>query len=256
MAKLKISVITVCYNSASTIEQTIHSVSGQTWAETEHIVVDGGSRDGTLGILARHQEKFANVLSEPDQGIYDAMNKGIALATGELIGFLNADDVYTDTEVLARVADVMGREGLDAMFADVEFFSADNTMHSVRRYRSAHFAPSRIAWGWMPAHPTLFLHTRVFEQFGTFRSDYRIAGDFELVARIFHAGGLKYRYLPEVLVRMRTGGASTRGWRNTLQLNREVLRACKENGIYTNPLMILSKYPLKVLEFFFKGREI
>lgn len=215
----------------------------------EHIVVDGASTDGTMAIIDRFRANIAQVISEPDRGIYDAMNKGIALATGQVIGFLNADDVYANPRVLCRVAEVMAHDDLDALFADAEFFSAEDPMRTVRRYRSERFSPNRIAWGWMPAHPTLFLHRRVFERFGAFRTDYRIAGDFELIARIFHANALKYRYLPEVLVRMRTGGISTGGWRNTLLLNREVLRACRENGIYTNPLMILSKYPAKLLEF-------
>jgi glycosyltransferase involved in cell wall biosynthesis len=246
---VKITIITVCFNRAKTIEDTISSVANQSCIETEHIVVDASSTDGTLNVLARHQETLAKVISEPDDGIYDAMNKGIALATGEVIGFLNADDLYASPGVLARVAEVMAREDLDALFADAEFFSAKDSRRTVRRYRSANFAPDRIAWGWMPAHPTLFLHRRVFQRFGVFRTDFRIAGDFELIARIFHANTLKYQYLPEVLVRMRTGGVSTGGWRNSILLNREVLRACRENGIYTNILMILSKYPVKLLEF-------
>lgn len=246
---MKISVITVCYNCADTLESALHSVVAQDWRQVEHIIVDGASTDGTMAVIDCFRANIAKVISEPDRGIYDAMNKGIALATGEVIGFLNADDVYANPEVLARVAEVMAREDLDALFADAEFFRAEDPGRTVRRYRSAHFSPDRIAWGWMPAHPTLFLHRRVFQRFGTFHTDYRIAGDFELIARIFHANTLKYRYLPEVLVRMRTGGVSTGGWRNTLLLNREVLRACRENGIYTNPLMILSKYPVKLLEF-------
>lgn len=246
---MKISVITVAFNTEKTIADTLNSVATQLYPDVEHIVVDGASTDGTLTVIERHGQRISRLVSEPDHGIYDAMNKGLRLATGDVIGFLNADDVYANSGVFARVAEVMAREDLDALFADAEFFRAEDPGRTVRRYRSAHFSPDRIAWGWMPAHPTLFLHRRVFERFGTFRTDYRIAGDFELIARIFHANTLKYRYLPEALVRMRSGGVSTGGWRNTLLLNREVLRACRENGIYTNPLMILSKYPVKLLEF-------
>lgn len=246
---MKISLITVSFNAEATIGDTLDSVGMQTHPDVQHIVVDGASTDGTMAIIDSFRAGISVVVSEPDRGIYDAMNKGIALATGEVIGFLNADDVFANPRVLARVSEVMAREDLDALFADAEFFRAEEPGRTVRRYRSAHFAPDRIAWGWMPAHPTLFLHRRVFQRFGTFRTDYRIAGDFELIARIFHANTLKYRYLPEVLVRMRSGGVSTGGWRNTLLLNREVLRACRENGIHTNPLMILSKYPVKLLEF-------
>lgn len=246
---MRISVITAVFNAADTIQDTIDSVASQTHAEIEHVVIDGASTDGTLDVIMRQRYRLGKFVTEPDRGIYDAMNKGIALASGEVIGFLNADDVYPHSGVLAKVADAMALDCLDAIFADAEFFRSANPEDPVRRFRSARFDPDRIAWGWMPAHPTLFLRRRVFERFGRFRTDYRIAGDFEFVARIFHGKTLRYRYLPEVLVRMRTGGISTSGWRNTLLLNREVLRACRENGISTNVLMILSKYPAKLLEF-------
>ncbi len=246
---IKISVITVVFNNGKTIEDTICSIESQTYRDVEHIVIDGGSTDETLGVIRRHQDKIAKFISEPDRGIYDAMNKGLGLATGEVIGFLNADDVYADHGVLERVSAIMAKEGLDALFGDAEFVSLTKPNQPLRRYRSDRFRPERIAWGWMPAHPALFLKRSVFERFGQFRTDYRIAGDFELVARIFHGGTLSYRHVPEVLVRMRTGGISTGGWRNTILLNREVLRACRENGIPTSLLKILSKYPAKLLEF-------
>lgn len=246
---MKISIITVAFNAAHTIADTLESVAIQTYPDIEHIVVDGASTDGTLDVIERHGKHVARLVSEPDHGIYDAMNKGLRLATGEVVGFLNADDVYADTGVLARVSAIMESEKLDALFGDVEFVSPDRPDRPVRRYRSERFRPDRIAWGWMPAHPTLFLRRQVYERFGIFRTDYRIAGDFELVARIFHSGSLSYRHLPEVLVKMRTGGVSTGGWRNTLLLNREVLRACRENGIPTSLPKILSKYPAKLLEF-------
>ncbi|MDA8127770.1 MAG: glycosyltransferase family 2 protein [Betaproteobacteria bacterium] len=246
---MKISVITVAFNAARTIAHTLESVAAQTHPDIEHIVVDGASTDGTLDVIRRHGAHAAQVISEPDEGIYDAMNKGLRLATGEVIGFLNADDVYADAGVLRRVSVIMEAESLDALFGDAEFVSPARPDRPLRRYRSRRFRPERIAWGWMPAHPTLFLRRQVYERFGHFRTDYRIAGDFELVARMFHAGSLNYRHVPEVLVRMRTGGVSTGGWRNTVLLNWEVLRACRENGIPTSLPKILSKYPAKLLEF-------
>lgn len=246
---MKITVVTAVFNAVDTVEQTLRSVAEQNYRDVEHIIVDGSSTDGTLEVIERYRGALARVISEPDHGIYDAMNKGIAAASGEVIGFLNADDTYTGADVLEKVAERMSDETLDALFADAEFFKATNPERVVRRFSSESFSPSKIAWGWMPAHPTLFLRRRTFEQFGVFRTEYRIAGDFELVARMFHEATLKYQYLPEVLVRMRVGGASTSGWRNTVVLNREVLRACRENGISTNLLMILSKYPFKVAEF-------
>ncbi len=246
---MKISVITVAFNAEKTIADTLDSVATQLHPDVEHIVVDGASTDGTLTVIERHGQRVSRLVSEPDHGIYDAMNKGLRLATGDIIGFLNADDVYADTGVLARVSANMEAEGLDALFGDAEFVSAEQPDRPLRRYRSERFRPGRIAWGWMPAHPTLFLRRELYERFGLFRTDYRIAGDFELVARMFHGDTLKYRHLPEVLVRMQTGGVSTGGWRNTLLLNREVLRACRENGISTSLPKILSKYPAKLLEF-------
>lgn len=245
---MKISIITVCFNAANTIADTLESVAVQTHPYTEHIVVDGASSDDTVAI-ARRYKHVSRLLSEPDKGIYDAMNKGLGLATGDVIGFLNADDAYVDTGVLARVSEIMEVEGLDALFGDAEFVSSARPDRPLRRYRSERFRPDRIAWGWMPAHPTLFLRHQLYERFGLYRIDYRIAGDFELVARMFHGDTLKYRYVPEVMVRMRTGGISTGGWRSTLLLNREVLRACRENGIRTSLPKLLSKYPVKLLEF-------
>lgn len=246
---MKITIITVAFNAAQTLAETIQSVASQTHSEIEHIVIDGASTDGTLDIIAKHASSISKIISEPDNGIYDAMNKGLALATGDIVGFLNADDVYTDNGVLARVAGFMTENDLDAVFGDAEFVNPARPARSMRRYRSERFCPERIAWGWMPAHPSLFLRRGVYQRFGSFRTDYRIAGDFELVARIFHDGTLKYRHVNEVWVRMRTGGVSTGGWRSTVLLNREVLRACRENHIATNLPKILSKYPAKLFEF-------
>ncbi|HEV8327384.1 MAG TPA: glycosyltransferase family 2 protein [Nitrospiraceae bacterium] len=249
---MKISIITAVFNAAGTVEETLLSVAQQTHPEVEHVVVDGASNDATLEIIARHRDKLTRVVSEPDHGVYDAMNKGIKRASGDVIGFLNADDLYASKDILSRVVDIMERENLDALFGDVEFFRPKDPTRTVRRYRSARFSPDQIALGWMPAHPALFLRRRVYERYGLFRTDYRIAGDFEYCARIFHSNTLVYRSLPETLVRMRIGGISTSGWRNTLLLNREVLRACRENGIDTNILKIFSKYPAKLLEFLVK----
>lgn len=252
---MKISVITVCFNSAATLPDTLASVASQAVAEVEHIIVDGASTDDTPAILEAHRSGLAKVISEPDHGIYDAMNKGIHHATGDVIGFLNADDVYAHDHVLNHVTHVMQREHLDALFGDVAFVNSDDATRVVRRYGSGRFSPKRIAWGWMPAHPALFLRREVFGRAGPFRTDYRIAGDFEFIARAFWPGTLHYKHLPEILVKMRTGGVSTGGWRNTLLLNREVLRACRENGIPTSLFKILSKYPWKLLEFFLPGRH-
>ncbi|MBT0571754.1 glycosyltransferase [Curvibacter sp. CHRR-16] len=246
---MKITVITVCYNSAATIVDTLQSVASQETADIEHIIVDGGSTDGTQALVHQHAREGYRMLSEPDQGIYDAMNKGVSMASGDVIAFLNADDVYVGSHALMQVGDYMSKTNVDALYGDTEFVRPDNLNKPIRRYRSDHFSPSKIAWGWMPAHPALFLRREIFERYGNFCVDYRIAGDFELVARIFHKGDVTYKHIPQVMVRMRTGGVSTRGLRSIFLLNQEVLRACKSNGIHTNWFMILSKYPAKLIEF-------
>lgn len=246
----KISVITVCYNSAKTIGQTLRSVREQTHKNVEHIVVDGGSTDNTLAVVAAEGSHVVKLISEKDNGIYDAMNKGIQLATGDVIAFLNADDLYKDADVLAQVAQVMQTEQLDALYGDVEFFRAGQQDVVVRRYNSGRFTADRLGWGWMPAHPALFVRRALFERYGMFRTDYRIAGDFEFIARVFKHPELRHRHLPKSLVCMQMGGISTSGWRATLQLNREMMRACRANAIQTNWLKMLVRYPLKALEFF------
>lgn len=247
---MKISVITVCYDSQTTLERSIQSVVAQQWPEVEHIVIDGGSTDGTLAILERFRPHLAALVSEPDKGIYDAMNKGLLRATGEVVCFLNADDEYADASVLTEVAQQMHTHRLDALVADVGFFKAGEPSRLIRRYRSDRFSPQKLAWGWMPAHPGFFLRRDVAQRVGLFKTDYRIAGDYEFVVRAFHGQQLRYRHLPRVLVHMQTGGASNNGWRAKVLLNQEVLRACRENGVSTNMAKILSKYPAKLLEMF------
>jgi glycosyltransferase involved in cell wall biosynthesis len=189
----------------------------------------------------------------PDRGIYDALNKGIAAASGDIVGFLHSDDVYARDDVINTVILKMQEERLDALYGDVAFVPREDIDRIVRVYSSRRFRPSRIGWGWMPAHPALFLRRNVYRHYGGFKTDYRIAADFEFVARIFSGNKLAYAYLPRVLVKMRLGGASTGGWQSTITLNREVLRACRENGISTNLFKILSKYPLKAVEFLSPG---
>ena len=251
---MKVSVITACYNSAATVLDTIRSVAGQTHADIEHVFVDGGSRDATLDIIRANGGPKARLITGPDAGIYDALNKGLQASSGEVISFLHADDIYAAGDVVSTVVRAMAGDSLDALYGDVEFVRPENLAKVVRLYSSRRFSPSRIAWGWMPAHPALFVSASVFRRFGGFKTDYKIAGDFEFIARVFSKPQLRYRYLPKVLVRMRTGGLSTRGLRSTLIINQESLRACRENGISSNYLKILSKYPAKALEFLLVGK--
>ena len=244
---LQVSVITVSKNSAATLERALQSVAEQNWPAVEHIVIDGASTDLSMEIVERYRSHLAHVVSEPDKGIYDAMNKGLCLASGDIVCFLNADDFYAHKGVLSQVAMQMRELRLDALMGDVAFFHKKNPNLTIRRYRSARFKPGRLAWGWMPAHPALFVR-----RIGHFKIDYRVAGDFEYIVRIFHKQTLSYDYMDQVLVYMQTGGASNNSWRSKILLNQEVLRACKENGLETNMLKIVSKYPFKLLEYFLK----
>lgn len=247
---MKITVITVCYNSVKTLGRALLSVAGQDWPNIEHIVIDGASTDGTAEVIDQFRACLAHVVSEPDHGIYDAMNKGLNRGTGEIVCFLNADDYYADNAVLTRVARRMQEDELDALFGDIIFFNESDLGRSIRYYRSAFFHPKRLAWGWMPAHPSLFMKREIYQQLGGFKSDYRIAGDFEFIARAFTSRQLRYGYIPEVLVKMQSGGVSTApGFKGRIRHNQELLRACRENGITTNVFKILSRYPLKIREW-------
>ena len=246
---VKVTIITVVYNGAQTIASALKSVASQTYSNIEHIVIDGGSSDGTKEILEAYCGGLAKVISEPDSGIYDAMNKGLRCATGDIIGLLNADDRYDNPRVIETIVEHLRSSDVDAVFADAVFVDPAKSEAIVRRYSSRYFRPARIPWGWMPAHPTLFLKRAVYTRYGQFSTDFKIAGDFEFVARAFWNTGIRYTYLPEVFVRMNIGGISGSGWAGTMLLNREVLRACRQNGIRTNILKIHSKYFLKMLEF-------
>ena len=248
---LKISVITVCYNSSITLEKALQSVCDQDWPHIEHIVIDGGSKDGTAEILDKFRSRLACVVSEPDNGIYDAMNKGIWRATGDVICFLNSDDLYADTNVLSRVAKQMHQREVDAVFGDVAFFNEREPTRTIRHYRSGSFHPRRLAWGWMPAHPAFFMKKSFYQQLGGFKIKYQIAGDFEFISRAFTTFPIRYQHMPEVLVRMQMGGASTAsGFLGRILHNKELLMACRENGIRSNLLKLLLRYPLKLKECF------
>jgi glycosyltransferase involved in cell wall biosynthesis len=246
---MKISVITVCYNSELTLNRALQSVVDQDWPYIEYIVIDGASTDGSLEIIERFRSHLVHVVSEPDNGIYDAMNKGLDLASGDIVCFLNADDHYSHQKVLSQVAKQMIDHNLDALMGDVAFFHPHEPTRIIRRFRSNRFRPDRLAWGWMPAHPALFLRKTVIDRVGRFNTNYRIAGDFEFIIRAFTNQALHYRCILEVLVHMQTGGVSTSGLRSKILLNREVLKACHENGLQTNLFKILSKYPRKILEY-------
>jgi glycosyltransferase involved in cell wall biosynthesis len=254
-ASLRISVVTAVYNARATIGDALDSVAAQTHPNVEHVVVDGGSTDGTLDQIARRRGRISAFVSEPDRGIYDALNKGMRMATGDVVGFLHADDVFADADALADVAAALADPSVDGVYADVVFVRPEAPDRVVRRYDSSRFSPDMLRRGWMPAHPTLYLRREVYARVGEYRTDYRIAGDFEMTIRLFAEARIRCRRLDRVLVRMRTGGASTRGFGATLRINREIMRACAEHGIPTSPLLLASRYAAKLRELLPRPRR-
>jgi len=249
---MKISVVTVVYNSAATIRDAIDSVLRQDHPDVEYIVIDGGSTDGTIDLIKSYGNKISRFVSEKDNGLYDAMNKGIQLATGDVVGIVNSDDLFYNNSVLSRIADAFADNKTDAVIGDIVFFKDGTEGKILRKYSSAKWTPGRFAWGYMPAHPSFFFKRSLFDDLGVYKTDYKIASDYELMIRYFFVAKIKWKYLPIITTKMRPGGASTQGIKSVLILNKEIARACRENGIYSNYLMIYSKYFFKPFEFIFK----
>lgn len=244
---MKISIITVVWDNHETIKDAIDSVLGQTYENIEYIVVDGLSTDGTVEVVRSYGNKIDKFLSEPDQGLYDAMNKGIALSTGDIVGILNSDDFYIDEFVIEKIVNEFKEKKVNSVFADLIFVKPENINKTVRYYDSGHFTPEKFAYGWMPAHPTFFVRKDAYTKYGNFKLDYKIAADYELLTRFLSKYKISYSYIKEPIIKMRIGGVSTSGIKSNYILNKEIIRACKENGIYTNWFMVLSKYPKKIL---------
>lgn len=246
---MKISIITAAYNSAKTLEDTLQSVLSQTYHDIEHIVVDGGSTDGTQDLIKRFEPLYGGRLrwiSEKDNGIYDAMNKGLRMATGDVVGILNSDDYFTTPDVVAQVAETMADKTLDAVYGDIHFIRDGQPGKCIRYYSSKLFRPFCLRFGFMPAHPSFYCRREIFSKAGLYKTGYKIGSDYEMMVRLFMVHKIKARYIPYDFVTMRTGGASTRGMRSRMQLIKEDIRGCRENGVYTNALMISCKFAYKI----------
>ena len=249
---MKISIVTAAFNSAATLEDTMKSVLAQTYTEIEYIIVDGASHDGTLDIIHRYEQLFngrMKWISENDRGIYDAMNKGIQMATGDVIGILNSDDYFTSNDVIKRMVDAFDVASLDAVYGDIHFIRDGQPDKCIRYYSSKPFRPLWLRFGFMPAHPSFYCRRKVYQKAGGYKTDYKIGSDYEMMVRLFMKYHIKAKYLPMDFVTMRTGGVSTRNVRSSLQLIQDDVRGCRENGIYTNPLMISMKFLYKLFEF-------
>lgn len=267
---MKISLITACYNSAKTIKTAIDSVLSQKGVEIEYIVVDGGSKDGTVDLLKSYESKFngwMRWISEPDKGMYDAINKGIKMATGDIVGILNADDVLATDDTLAHIVAAFNTDScaltpdpsrVDAVYADIRFVREGETVEALRgaktvRYCSAaKWRPWMFRFAAMVPHPSFYVRRECFERLGGYSLDYRICADFELELRYLYLAKLRAAYLPECVVVMRMGGMSTAGWRSNIVINREDLRALRSHGIWSCMPLIYLKYLFKIWGFVFR----
>lgn len=248
---MKISIITATYNSGATLRSTLESVLSQTFTDFEHLIIDGASKDDTLDIVKEYAPRYngrLRCISEPDRGIYDAMNKGIKLATGNVVGILNSDDFYTTKEVLERVAQAMNDRDVDAVYGDVHFVRDNDLARCVRYYSSRPFHREWMRMGFMPAHPSFYCRREVYLRYGGFDLSYKVAADFENLLRLIFVNRIRTLYLPMDFVTMRTGGASTSGLQSHRQIMADHLRALRTNGVYSNIVLLSLRYVYKVAE--------
>jgi len=253
---MKISIITAVLNSKNTLIEAIKSLSDQTYLDIEHIIIDGGSTDGTVDLIREYEkshgsEREIKWLSEPDRGMYDALNKGIGLATGEVIGLLHSDDFYAHDSVLTKVAEAFEKDGVDSCYGDLVYVDSTNTNRTIRFWRSGSFNERSFYWGWMPPHPTFFVNREIYNKYGGFNLELGSAADYELMLRFLLRYGISTAYIPEVLVKMRVGGASNASLRNRIHANLMDRRAWRVNGLKPHPWTLWLKPLRKLPQFLF-----
>lgn len=252
MPSLKVSIITTTFNSAKTIEDTIKSVLSQTYPNIEYIIVDGNSNDGTQEIVKKYGNRIYKFVSEKDRGIYDGMNKGYELATGEIIGQINADDLYASNDIIETVVNKFEETKVDACWGDLQYVDELRTSKIIRDWKSSEYREGKFRKGWMPPHPTFFARKEVYEKFGTFRSDMGTAADYELMLRLLEKNKIKSCHIPKIMVKMRQGGASNKNILARLKANQNDYKAWKVNGLKIGRLYLFLK-PLSKLTQYFKN---
>jgi glycosyltransferase len=248
---MKVSIITATYNSAITVRDTLESVAKQDYADIEQLIIDGCSTDDTLN-LVRSFPHITKIVSEKDKGIYDAMNKGIRIATGDVIGILNSDDVYIDAKVISLVAQAFADPDIQAVYADLQYVSQNNLNKIIRTWRTGSFSKRKFYYGWMPPHPTFFLRKKVYEEIGLFDLSFRSAADYEMMLRVLLKHEMPSYYIPQVIVKMRIGGLSNASFKNRIKANREDRLAWKVNGLQPYFFTLYAKPIRKITQFIIK----
>lgn len=245
---MTISIITATYNSGATLRDTCDSILNQSYRDIEYIVVDGQSKDNTLDIIREYEPRFGGRMkwiSEPDKGLYDAMNKGIAMATGDVIGILNSDDFYADSEVLAIIA--KGIEEIDAVYGNLDFVNSEDTQITVRQWIGSQYRQGAFLKGWHPAHPTFYVRKKCYDTFGAFDTSFDVSADFELMLRFIEKAQITNKYIPHTFVKMRMGGESTGSIRKIITGNKNVLRAFRKNGFRVSPFYVILRLAPKAI---------
>lgn len=249
----KVSIITVCYNSSKTIEDTIKSVLSQNYKNIEYIIIDGLSTDKTLDIINKYKNEIALIVSEKDNGLYDAINKGISLANGEIVANLNSDDFYIDENVISDVVEKFKKENTDLLYSDLYYVEEENTNNITRFWKSGEYKKGAFYKGWMPPHPTFFVKKEIYNKYGVFNLKLKSAADYEIMLRFIHKYECTVSYLSRVTIRMRVGGVSNASLSNRIKANREDKLAWKINGLKPKPFTFILKPLSKVNQFFSKG---
>lgn len=248
---MKVSIITATYNSAETILDTVRSLEAQTYPDIEYIVVDGLSSDKSLEVIRHNCSRVAKIISEPDNGIYDALNKGINMATGDIVGFLHSDDLLAYPDAIKDLVAAISESNADCVYADLDYVDKVDTSRIVRHWKSGAFDVRKIARGWMPPHPTFYMKRDLYLQWGGFDLSFKICADYDSVIRYLRRGGLSVAYWPKVVLKMRVGGASNNSFSNQLKKFNEEISILKKNGIFW-PSAIFLKKATKVAQYVFK----
>lgn len=248
---MKISIITIAYNSGHSIADAINSVLAQTYPDIEYIIVDGKSKDQTVEIVKSYGDRIAKFVSEPDNGIYDALNKGIRMATGDVVGFMHSDDLFASNEIIAKVAGIFQQQEVDSIYGDLQYVYKNDTNKVLRYWKSGSFSRAKLRMGWMPPHPTFYVKKKIYDQYGLFNTDFRIAADYDTMLRFLGKHRISTVYLPKVMVKMRVGGASNRSLKNIIKKSKEDMKAIHDNQ-FGSVFTLVFKNLRKVTQFILK----